>query len=122
MAVSDLLYAKAFTCPPPPFLLAYDPIKPNSIYHCRPHSPTKTFPKIDKYSCGQINKRKGELKDKILNTYQLPLQTNPTAAVNNNSKEEEDGGTDIYGYCDHNIEKEKKIYISEVFETLTIFK
>ena len=85
-----------------------NPIKPNSIYHRRPHSPTKTFTKIDKYSCGQINKRKGELKDKILNTYQLPLQTSPTTAVNNNSKEEEDGGTDIYGYCDHNIEKEKK--------------
>ena len=45
------------------------------------------------------------LKDKILNTYQLALQTNPTTAMNNNSKEEEDGGTDIYGYCDHNIEK-----------------
>lgn len=29
MAVSDLLYAKAFTCPPPPFLLADDLIKPN---------------------------------------------------------------------------------------------
>ena len=73
-----------------------NPIKPNSIYHRRPHSPTKTFPKIDKYSCGQINKRNGELKDKILNTYQLPLQTSPTTVVNNNSKEEEDGGTDIY--------------------------
>ena len=85
-----------------------NPIKPNSIYHCRPHSPTKTFPKIDKYSCGQIIKRKGELKDKILNTYQLPLQTSLTTAVNNNSKEEEDGGTDIYGYCDHNIEREEK--------------
>ena len=30
--------------------------------------------------------------------------------MNNNSKEEEDGGTDIYGYCDHNIEKEKKFF------------
>ena len=50
------------------------------------------------------------LKDKILKTYQLPLQTSPTTVVNNNSKEEEDGGTDIYGYCDHNIEKEKKVF------------
>ena len=32
--------------------------------------------------------------------------------MDNNSKEEEDGGTDIYiyGYCDHNIEKEKKFF------------
>ena len=30
--------------------------------------------------------------------------------MNNNSKEEEDGGTDIYGYCDHNIDKEKKFF------------
>ena len=88
----------------------FNPIKPNSIYHRRPHSPTKTFSKIDKYSCGQINKRKGELKNKILNTYQLPLQTSPPTAVNNNSKEEEDEGTYIHGYCDHNIEKEKKFF------------
>ena len=33
--------------------------------------------------------------------------------MNNNSKEEEDGGTNIYGYCDHNIEKEKKIFFFE---------
>ena len=29
--------------------------------------------------------------------------------MDNNSKEEEDGGTDIYGYCDHNIEKGENI-------------
>ena len=30
--------------------------------------------------------------------------------MNNNSKEEEDEGTYIHGYCDHNIEKEKKFF------------